>query len=96
VQGLLENALWIGDELHLPDAVLRVTAPREPCFKFNARMGLPDAGRRMMQALNPGFYLAVVRPGSIRAGDPVELRPGPRGLRVDEAFAARRLKHLRE
>ncbi len=96
VQGLLENALWIGDELRLPDATLRVTAPREPCFKFSARMGLPDAGRRMMQALNPGFYLAVVRPGSIRAGDPVELHPGPRGLRVDEAFAARRLKHLRE
>lgn len=95
VEGLLENALWIGDELLLPDATLRVTAPREPCFKFNARMGLPDAGRRMMEALNPGFYLAVVRPGQVQAGDPVTLRPGPRGLRVDEAFAARRLKHLR-
>mgnify|MGYP000166693051 CR=1 FL=1 len=37
--GLLEAEVWVGDELHFPDCVLRVAAPREPCFKFNAVMG---------------------------------------------------------
>jgi MOSC domain-containing protein YiiM len=93
--GLLESDVWIGDRLLFPDAVLRVTAPREPCFKFNAIMELPEAGRLMMQGLCCGFYLAVEQPGTLCAGQAFELVPGPRGLRVSEAFAARRLKHLR-
>ncbi len=95
IEGLLETEVWIGDELQFPDCVLRVTAPREPCFKFNAVMGLNTAGRLMMERLCPGFYLAVVQPGRIDAGQPFTLVPGTRGLRVSEAFAAKRLKHQR-
>jgi len=95
IEGLLENEVWIGDELLLPDCVLRVTAPREPCFKFNAIMGLTTAGRLMMQQGCPGFYLAVAQPGSIEAGQSFSLRPGRRGPSVREAFAAKRGKHLR-
>lgn len=93
--GLLEREVWIGDTLHFPDCVLRVTAPREPCFKFNAVMGLNQAGRLMMERLCSGFYLAVVRTGTIEAGEAFQLAPGTRGLRVSEAFASKRLKHLR-
>ncbi|HMN93039.1 MAG TPA: MOSC domain-containing protein [Hydrogenophaga sp.] len=95
ISGLLETDTWIGDRLVFPDAVLRVTAPREPCFKFNAVMGLPDAGRLMVQALCSGFYLAVEQAGSLSAGQAFDLQPGPRGLRVSEIFSARRFKHLR-
>jgi MOSC domain-containing protein YiiM len=95
ISGLLETDTWVGDRLVFPDAMLRVTAPREPCFKFNAVMALPDAGRLMMEGLCSGFYLAVEQAGSLCAGQQFELVPGPRGLRVSEAFAARRLKHLR-
>lgn len=95
VEGLLEEQVWIGDELHLPDCVLRVTAPREPCFKFNAVMGLNTAGRLMVQRGCPGFYLAVAQPGSIEAGQTFSLRPGSRGLNVRDAFSAKRVKHLR-
>jgi MOSC domain-containing protein YiiM len=95
IQGLLENEVWIGDELVLPGCVLRVSAPREPCFKFNAVMGMNTAGRLMVQQGCPGFYLAVAQPGSIEAGQTFSLRPGPRGLNVREAFLAKRVKHLR-
>jgi MOSC domain-containing protein YiiM len=95
IEGLLEADTWIGDELHFPHCVLRVTAPREPCFKFTAVMGVPLAGKLMMQRGCPGFYLAVVQPGSIRAGDAFQLLPGVRGLSVSEAFSAKRIKHLR-
>lgn len=95
IQGLLEHEVWIGDELHFPGCALRVTAPREPCYKFNAVMELATAGRLMMAQLCSGFYLAVVRPGAIEAGQPFTLVPGIRGLRVSEAFAAKRFKHLR-
>lgn len=95
IEGLLEHEVWIGDELHFPGCVLRVTAPREPCYKLNAVMGLNQAGRLMMERLCSGFYLAVVRTGTIEAGEAFQLVPGTRGLRVSEAFAAKRLKHLR-
>lgn len=95
LQGLLEHGVWIGDELHFPDCVLRVSAPREPCSKFTAVMGLPDAGRLMLQRLCCGWYLRVVQPGSIAAGQAFRLVPGERGLRVSEAFAAKRIRHLR-
>ncbi|MFM6986147.1 MAG: MOSC domain-containing protein [Hydrogenophaga sp.] len=93
IEGLTEHAVWIGDELHFPGCVLRVTAPREPCFKFAAVMGLPRAGRLMMDALCCGFYLSVVKPGCIEAGQGFRLQPGPRGLSVAQAFAAKRAKH---
>lgn len=95
IEGLLETDVWIGDLLHFPGCSLRVTAPREPCFKFNAVMGLRDAGRIMMDELCPGFYLSVAQPGAIEAGERFTLQPGTRGLRVSEAFATKRLKHLR-
>lgn len=95
IDGLLETDVWIGDLLHFPGCSLRVTAPREPCYKFNAVMGLRDAGRLMVNQLCPGFYLSVAQPGPIEAGQLFTLEPGTRGLRVSEAFAAKRLKHLR-
>lgn len=95
IEGLLETEVWIGDQLHFPGCSLRVTAPREPCYKFNAAMGLANAGRLMMEHLCPGFYLSVVQPGDITAGQAFTLEPGTRGLRVSEAFAGKRGKHMR-
>lgn len=95
IEGLLEADVWIGDELLLPDCVLRVTDPRGPCFKLNAVMGLNTAARLMVQQGCPGFYLAVAQPGTLEAGQTFSLRPGLRGLSVREAFAAKRGKYLR-
>jgi MOSC domain-containing protein YiiM len=95
LQGLLEPEVWIGDTLHFPDCVLRVTAPREPCYKFTAVMGYALAARDMVQASSCGWYLAVHTPGTIAAGQTFTLVPGRRALGVVEAFAAKRIKHLR-
>ena len=95
IDGLQEADVWIGDELHFDHLVLRVTEPRQPCFKFAAVMGYPDAPRDMLPGSRCGFYLAVVRPGSIAAGETGRLVPGRRALGVVEAFAAKRARHLR-
>ena len=68
-------ALFVGDRLHFPDCVLRVTAPREPCYKFNAVMGFAQAGRAMALAGHCGYYLAVDEPGTIAAGQTAWLQP---------------------
>jgi MOSC domain-containing protein YiiM len=95
ISGLLEHEVWIGDELHFPDCVLRVTAPREPCFKFNAVMAYKQAAKDMAVAGCCGFYLAVDSVGTIEAGQPFELVPGRRGVSIVQSFAAKWAKHAR-
>ena len=95
LQGLLETDVWVGDVLQFPHAALRVTQPREPCFKFNAAMGFNTASQRMAQHGCCGFYLAVDEPGSLRAGESFTLIPGPRRLGIPEMFKAKFFKHMR-
>ena len=95
LDGLLESDVWIGDELHFPRCILRVTEPRQPCGKFNAVMGYAQASRDMAHALCSGFYLAVDEPGTLEAGEAFTVVPGRRSLSVAEAFGAKRAKHLR-
>lgn len=95
VDGPLEHEVYVGDLLEFPDCVLRITAPREPCSKFNAVMGFAQAGRAMALAGCCGYYLAVDRAGTVAAGDQGRLVPGQRGLSIREAFAAKLAKHLR-
>lgn len=84
ISGLLEAEVFVGDLLRFPDCVLRVTQPRRPCFKFNAVMGDPQAGRKMERTGFSGFYLAVDQPGTIEAGQVFELIPGHREMPVTQ------------
>ena len=95
LQGLLEADVWVGDLLRFPHCTLRVTQPREPCYKFNAAMGFNQAVRAMAQSGYCGFYLAVDQPGAISAGESFELVPGARQVSIRERFAAKMFKHLR-
>ncbi len=93
--GLLEADAWIGDQLRFPGCVLAVSEPRLPCFKFDAAMGFAQASQLMVDSGYCGFYLAVLVPGSIAAGQPFEIEPGPREVSIAELFRARRPKRSR-
>lgn len=89
LEGLLETNAFIGDRLRFPDCELAVSEPRFPCFKFNAAMGFAQAGKLMGESGWCGFYLSVVRPGSIAAGEPFEHLHGPREVGITELLRAR-------
>ena len=95
LEGLLETDLWAGDVLKFAGCELRVTLPREPCYKFNAAMGFGRASKLMAQSGFCGFYLAVARPGTLQAGDSFDVIPGRRGVSIAAMFAAKMSKHLR-
>jgi MOSC domain-containing protein YiiM len=95
LSGLLEADVWVGDVLKFANCALRVTQPREPCYKFNAAMGFNTASKRMAQQGCCGFYLAVDEHGSLQAGESFELVAGPRRLGIPESFNAKMFKHLR-
>ena len=95
LQGLLEGEVWVGDVLRFAHCALRVTQPREPCYKFNAAMGFNTAVKMMAQSGFCGFYLAVEVPGTVCAGESFELLPGPRSVCISERIASKMFKHLR-
>jgi MOSC domain-containing protein YiiM len=82
VQGLLEPDIWVGDVIAIGNALLQVTEPRSPCYKFAAKMGFKHAVKLMVQSGATGFYLRVLEEGTISAGDAIELRAGPREVSI--------------
>jgi MOSC domain-containing protein YiiM len=90
LRGLTEDRVHEGDRLEGAETTLEVTQPRTPCFKLNVRFQRDDMVRRFAAAGRPGFYLAVVRPGELRVGERLRLRPGRRsGASVEGVFRHR-------
>jgi MOSC domain-containing protein YiiM len=89
IEGLLEEAMWIGDRWRLPDCVLAVSEPRMPCFKFGAAMGFAQAVNLMSKSAWCGAYLGVIETGTVGAGDAIELLPGPREVNLRDLFRSR-------
>lgn len=87
--GLLESDVWVGDVLEFPNCTLRVTDPREPCFKFNAIMGFNTAAKAMAQSGFCGFYLAVDKQGVIATGESFTLIAGSRQMSIPSSFAVK-------
>ena len=77
VSGILEPDVYIDDVWIIGQVKLQVTKQRTPCLKFNAKMKSPTAGKEMMQSGRTGWYLKVLAAGSVKAGDDIEIVPGP-------------------
>jgi MOSC domain-containing protein YiiM len=71
--GLTEQDTNIGDTYTLGDAVVQVSQPRGPCFKLAARWGKNALTREMACDMVAGFYLRVLEPGTVGAGDTMAL-----------------------
>ena len=76
ITGLLEADVYVGDTLQIGDLEFVVTKLREPCFKFNARMGYKGAAKAMLQSGYCGWYMRVITPGTLMAGCQINHRPG--------------------
>jgi len=72
-EGLLEDAVNVGDRFSIGQAELMVTEPRLPCYKLGIKFGRPDIIKKFLQSRLTGFYFAVVKEGEVKAGDAIEL-----------------------
>lgn len=77
--GLDERTVAIGDVFRVGTAELQVTQPRQPCFKLGLRFNDNSLGRIMVQTGRTGWYVRVLKTGSLQAGDEIEVlrRPNP-------------------
>lgn len=74
-----ENDVCIGDVWNVGTAHVQVSAPRYPCTKQDRKLGLRHFQRNVVRTRRTGWYLRVVEPGTVQAGDTITLaeRPQP-------------------
>ncbi|WP_328905362.1 MOSC domain-containing protein [Streptomyces sp. NBC_00234] len=77
-QGLDVSGARIGERWRIGSGLLlEVTTGRIPCRTFAGHLGEKAWVKRFTQEAAPGAYLRVLEPGTIRAGDPVEVAHRP-------------------
>jgi MOSC domain-containing protein YiiM len=71
--GLLEDEVHIGDVFKVGSARVQISQPRQPCGTLAARFGLPNFVKQVVDSGMTGWYFRVLEPGTVRAGDRLEL-----------------------
>jgi MOSC domain-containing protein YiiM len=72
-EGLLEEAIYIGDRFGIGETEVMVTEPRMPCYKLGIKFGRADIIKRFLASRRTGFYFAVIRQGRVVTGDAIKL-----------------------
>jgi len=71
-EGLLEEAVYIGDRFRVEETEVMVTEPRMPCYKLGIKFSRADIIKRFLASRRTGFYFAVVREGMVGTGDAIK------------------------
>ncbi len=87
-QGADEDDVAIGDRFAWGDALLEVSQPRAPCFKFALHTGRSDTPALMTVSARGGFYRRVIAEGEAPLGAALVRAEAGGGPSVREAFAA--------
>lgn len=72
-EGLMEDAVNIGDRFQIGSAKLVATQPRMPCYKLGVKFGRMDIVRQFLDSGRPGIYFRVLQEGKVGAGDSIHL-----------------------
>lgn len=73
VSGLDETRIHIGDIYKIGTALVQITQPREPCFKFGIKFGTQDVLKQFIEHGKPGTYVRVLEEGYTSINDSVTL-----------------------
>ena len=69
VSGLDETQLLIGNIYKVGEALVQITQPREPCYKFGVKFGTQKVLKQFIEHGYPGTYLRVLEEGYVTKGD---------------------------
>jgi MOSC domain-containing protein YiiM len=75
--GATEADVCVGDIFAVGGATVQVSGPRFPCTKQERKLGLPAFHRRTIETLRTGWYLRVLEPGTVQAGNTWALQDRP-------------------
>ncbi|MCH2100517.1 MAG: MOSC domain-containing protein [Planctomycetes bacterium] len=92
VEGGDERTVRVGEVYRVGTAWVEVTKPRKPCSTLNRAWGLSQLAAEIGRSGATGWYLRVLRPGTVQAGDVWKLeRPAVEGApTIAEAWRVKR------
>ncbi len=73
VEDLNEDDIHIGDIYKVGEALVQITQPREPCFKFGYKFGNQNALKQFIDKGYSGTYVRILQEGYVTAGDEFKL-----------------------
>ena len=77
IDGQSEASVCLGDVFQIGGAdtapLVQVCQPRQPCWKQEQRLEAPGLIRRITETGRTGWYLRVLRPGTVHPGAPLLL-----------------------
>lgn len=73
VSGLDETEIYIGDIYKVGNALVQITQPREPCFKFGVKFGSQKVIKQFIDNGYPGTYIRILEEGTVKNGDTFKL-----------------------
>lgn len=77
VEEMPESKVCIGDRYAVGTAIVEVAGPRYPCWKQERKTGLIDFLANTKKTQRTGYYMRVIKIGTLQAGDVPELLTNP-------------------
>ena len=69
VSDLDESKIYIGNIYKIGNALVQITQPREPCYKFGVKFGNQRVLKQFVRHGRPGTYVRVLDAGFVKTGD---------------------------
>lgn len=87
VLNLNEKIIRVGSIYKIGSAIIQITQPREPCYKFGVKFGNQDILEQFVNNGLPGTYAKVLKPGFIKKGDRIQLiKQAKNSLNIHQFF----------
>ncbi|MEF2967661.1 MOSC domain-containing protein [Paenibacillus sp. M1] len=84
VEGMTENEVCLGDIFSWGETLIQVTQPRPPCHKLAKRFASPGLPLWFQETGYTGFYLRVLRAGTVSVAQPFALKERhPAGITLE-------------
>ncbi|MGC6429548.1 MAG: MOSC domain-containing protein [Jejuia sp.] len=89
VNGFNETQIMVGDIYKIGEALVQVTQPREPCFKFGVKFGSQNVIKQFIEHGFSGTYVRVLEEGLVETNDKLNLQH-----RLDKNMSVAQLYNL--
>ena len=87
IKDLDETKVFIGDIYKVGNALVQITQPREPCFKFGVKFGTQQVLNQFINHGFPGTYVRILEEGFVKNGDTFTLIERPKStLTISQFF----------